>query len=226
VAAALQDYGRAVIVGAPSTFGKGTVQTLVDLDGNLRPEFTALRPMGTLKLTIQKFYRINGGATQYKGVVPDIVLPDVYGDEAVGEKTLDHPLPWDTVASLSYQPWDHAAAIDRAMLKCRSSARVDSSAVFRVIRRNIVRLQKLKTENRQTLNLSAAWQEQQHTGAEADSLEALEKRVVALSAQVLAVDAAEIRDIPDKQEKIKDWLDQLKQDAYIEEALRILEDMK
>src|SRR6185295_6968751 len=80
LAAALQDYGRAVIFGTDTTFGKGTVQTVLDLDNMVGPADAALKPLGSLKLTIQKFYRVNGGSTQFKGVVPEILIPDAYTD--------------------------------------------------------------------------------------------------------------------------------------------------
>ncbi|MFO8087052.1 MAG: S41 family peptidase [Bacteroidales bacterium] len=87
LAAAMQDYGRAVIVGSPSTFGKGTVQRFFDLDQMVRAkQYEEFKPLGSIKLTTQKFYRVNGGATQLKGVKPDIVLPDRYAYVDVGEK--------------------------------------------------------------------------------------------------------------------------------------------
>jgi len=122
VAAALQDYGRAVIMGTDTTFGKGTVQSMLDLDAYLPPAFGSFKPMGSLKLTIQKFYRINGGTTQYKGVVPDIMIPDAYSNLEVGEKNLDYPMPWDTVSSLAFAKWPKRA--DLTLLKKKSQARV------------------------------------------------------------------------------------------------------
>ena len=96
-AAALQDYGRAIIVGDTSTHGKGTVQNL----NPLRPILvSSLTDPGTLKITIRKFYRVSGASTQLKGVVPDIILPDVWNyDDDIGETSLENPLPWDTVPS-------------------------------------------------------------------------------------------------------------------------------
>ena len=78
LAAAIQDYKRGVVMGSTSTYGKGTVQRIFDLDDAMPAEFNSVKPFGSLKLTTQKFYRINGGSTQFKGVVSDIVLPDLY----------------------------------------------------------------------------------------------------------------------------------------------------
>ena len=102
--AALQDYGRALVVGDISTFGKGTVQNL----NPLRPFFvrataSATNDPGTVKITIRKFYRVSGASTQLKGVVPDLVLPDVLNySTQFGESSLENPLPWDTVSNVNY----------------------------------------------------------------------------------------------------------------------------
>ncbi|MEL7342220.1 MAG: S41 family peptidase, partial [Bacteroidota bacterium] len=95
MAAALQDYDRAIVVGTTS-YGKGTVQRFVDLDNILRGNQTD--PLGDIKLTIQKFYRINGGATQHRGVVPDIILPDQYSQLEIGEREQEYSMPWDEIS--------------------------------------------------------------------------------------------------------------------------------
>jgi carboxyl-terminal processing protease len=103
-AAALQDYGRAIIVGDTSTHGKGTVQNLNPLKPFVWPaNASATNDPGTVKITIRKFYRVSGASTQLKGVVPDIILPDVlnYSDD-IGETALENPLPWDTIPSVTY----------------------------------------------------------------------------------------------------------------------------
>jgi len=99
-AAAIQDYGRGVIIGEPS-FGKGTVQTVIDLDGiakNSKPQF------GELKLTIAQFFRINGGTTQLRGVTPDILFPATPGTEDIGESSFDNALPWTQIKAADYVP--------------------------------------------------------------------------------------------------------------------------
>ena len=106
VAAALQDYHRALIIGSAHTFGKGTVQNMFDFDKMLPPQLEDVKPLGSVKMTIQKFYRIDGGTTQLNGVVPDIVLPDRYNLVAVGEKDTDYPLPWDEIPSTTYSTYE------------------------------------------------------------------------------------------------------------------------
>ena len=109
-AGAMQDYGRALIVGSEHSYGKGTVQTLINLDDNLPfLEFNMLKyePLGALKLTTQKFYRINGGSTQDRGVLADIVFPDRLEYAKVGEKYAENAMPWDKIAPASYTKWPH-----------------------------------------------------------------------------------------------------------------------
>ncbi len=101
LAAAIQDYGRGIVVGSSATFGKGTVQNIYDLD---RATYQSdIKPLGALKLTIQKYYRINGGTTQLKGVVSDLILPDAYMLVDNGEKDQRHPLEYDEISPANYK---------------------------------------------------------------------------------------------------------------------------
>lgn len=106
LAAALQDYKRAFIIGGAHTHGKGTVQAMMDLNRNLPLlQLEKYNDLGALKLTIQKFYRINGGSTQYKGVEPDLVVPSMFDSLETGEKNMDYSLPWDQVKAVGYTQW-------------------------------------------------------------------------------------------------------------------------
>ncbi len=106
VAAALQDYKRAVIVGGSHTHGKGTVQTIIDLNENIPLlHLHKYEDLGALKVTIQKFYRVTGSSTQYKGVEPDIVLPNLFEHIKSGERYLDYSLPWDSIAPAEFTPF-------------------------------------------------------------------------------------------------------------------------
>ncbi|MFK7899408.1 MAG: carboxy terminal-processing peptidase [Cyclobacteriaceae bacterium] len=128
LAAAIQDYGRGVIIGTGSTHGKGTVQRIIDLDAVIRGN-KDLKPLGAMKLTTQKFYRINGGATQLKGVTPDIMIPDKYSYLKVGEKELDFALEWDKIASTNYSQ-DKALQTALNQLKLKSDVRVKEDSVL------------------------------------------------------------------------------------------------
>ncbi|MFM8658159.1 MAG: carboxy terminal-processing peptidase [Chthoniobacterales bacterium] len=149
-AAALQDYGRAVVVGDTQSFGKGTVQTLVEVD-RFMPSFAASGKSGAVKLTIQKFYRVKGGSTQLRGVTSDIVLPSTTDQEEVGEGSLKFPLDYDEVPAQEFRPaGDLAAIIPR--LRTASEARVASDPEFSYVREDLQRFRKQREENTVTLN--------------------------------------------------------------------------
>ncbi len=119
LAGALQDYERAVIVGTPSTYGKGTVQRFIDLDRMLQGNYAEYAPLGSLKLTIQKFYRVTGKSTQWKGVESDIVLPDVY-TFMDGEKDAKFALPWDEIESVKFDKWKNNSDMTNCRRKVKS----------------------------------------------------------------------------------------------------------
>ena len=150
-AAALQDYNRAVIVGDSSTFGKGTVQTMLYLDQHM-PFWQRMDNAGALKLTVQKFYRVAGGSTQLKGVEPDIVLPSAFDYIEYGERDLTNPLPYDTVRDAKYTPFPRADLyVDE--LKTKSSDRVKSNLGFQLLAEESARLKAQQDKNLLSLNL-------------------------------------------------------------------------
>jgi carboxyl-terminal processing protease len=128
LAGALQDYGRALVVGDSSTHGKGTVQVVLDLGSQLRGDDTP--KLGALKLTIQQFYRINGDSTQNRGVASDVVVPSFTEDLAKGEKDLEHALAFDHVKPVEHEDLGKVPADLKAVLKIRSAERVKQSAEF------------------------------------------------------------------------------------------------
>ena len=156
VAGALQDYGRALLVGDSSTHGKGTVQTLLDVGPLLRTK----EELGSLKITIRKFYRASGSSTQRKGVVPDIILPSVNNLMEVGEDSMPSALPWDTIPTAKYEPVNMVPPA-LAGLRQRSEARTDSDADFAFIRQDIERYKKLKDEKSVSMNEVLRWKEKQ-----------------------------------------------------------------
>ena len=161
VAAALQDYGRAIIVGDQSTHGKGTVQTLIPLDQQMPIGFPTDPGAGDLKITVQKFYRVAGGSTQQKGVVPDIVLPselDAY-DSILGETTLPYYLPYDTVPPVTFDNFNLTAPYLTA-LRANSAARVAASPDFGYVRQDIAFNKKKEQDRTVSLNEAARLNEQ------------------------------------------------------------------
>jgi carboxyl-terminal processing protease len=159
VAGALQDYGRAVIVGSEHTHGKGTVQVIVDLDQSMTlKNMKQYMPLGALKLTTQKFYRISGDSTQYRGVVPDIVLPDRRQYNKFGERYLDHSLPWDAIEAAKYDQWRPSPA-DYTRLNRLSQQRVADNEDFEEIRSLAEVLNERMQNTRQSLNIAAVYKE-------------------------------------------------------------------
>ena len=128
LAAAIQDYKRGIIVGTP-TYGKGTVQRFFDLDEAVPSEKGA--KLGSMKLTTQKFYRINGGATQLKGVTPDIIIPDEYTSLELGEKDQDHYMNWDEIKPVDYAIWSKPANLEA--IRRNSRKRLDGNPSFKLI---------------------------------------------------------------------------------------------
>lgn len=222
VAAALQDYGRAVILGTDTTFGKGTVQSMLDLDAYLPQAYANFRPMGSLKLTIQKFYRINGGTTQYKGVVPDVLIPDAYSNLDVGEKTLEYAMPWDTVAALSFARWKEKP--DLTALKRKSAARLKADPFFRQLYDMTEKLEKQRERPYLSLKKSKFFQEQETARKETERFETLQKENAALA--VTPVDRSDGTPSDSlEEEKGKHWQEQLARDYYLREAVNVLGDI-
>lgn len=152
VAGALQDYGRALIVGDISTHGKGTVQNLNPLSQFIPMDGSDTNNPGALKITIRKFYRASGASTQLKGVAPDIVLPSVLNvAKDIGEKSLENPLPWDTIQSTKYDKLNLVQPYLPELLKL-SNERVATNQDFIYVRQDIERYRKLEADKTVSLN--------------------------------------------------------------------------
>ncbi|MGH7941949.1 MAG: carboxy terminal-processing peptidase, partial [Limisphaerales bacterium] len=196
VAAALQDYGRALIVGDTSTFGKGTVQTL----DPLRPfVWASTNDPGMLKITIRKFYRINGASTQLKGVIPDIILPDPLSySEDFGENSLPNALPWDTIPPTNYVTLNDVKPYLPA-LERDTTAEVATNQDFVFVRQDIAQLQKLQSEKSETLNERKAWDEKEalETEKNARDKEIASRRVPDITMYQLTVADAEEPGLPE-----------------------------
>ena len=146
-AAAIQDYGRGLIVGEPS-FGKGTVQTVIDLDQfarNKKPQF------GEVKLTIAQFFRVNGGTTQLRGVTPDISLPSLTDPEAFGESSFDNALPWSQIKAANYSPAGNLKG-QLSVLQALHDKRVKNDKDFQYLQEDIAEAKAKRTRNLVSLN--------------------------------------------------------------------------
>jgi carboxyl-terminal processing protease len=152
LAGALQDYGRALVVGDSSTHGKGTVQSLMRLDPFVqRAAGRAIENPGAVKLTIRKFYRPSGASTQLKGVVPDMVLPSPNNFAEVGESALENPLPWDTCPSVSFDKLNLIQPLLPELQK-RSAARLELDQDFAYLREDIDQYKKMLADKTVSLN--------------------------------------------------------------------------
>jgi len=150
LAGALQDYGRALIVGDTSTFGKGTVQTVVDLGAQIGGENPP--KLGALKLTIQQFYRVNGDSTQGRGVVSDVVLPSLTEVLASREKEQENALPFDKVKPVEHDKLGLVPDSVKKALQKRSARRVKESEEFAKLAKDMERLKEWKARKKVTLN--------------------------------------------------------------------------
>jgi carboxyl-terminal processing protease len=223
LAAALQDYGRAVIVGSP-THGKGTVQYLYSLDravnaaARLQPDET---PLGTLKLTRYQFYRINGDSTQLHGVTPDIELPDPAAHLEAGESSKEHAIPWNTIEPVKHVLWTPSWKTDR--LQTLSKARQANNAAFAKVKAQSELLNERQKNTVEELKKDIWFKKRKE---ELDALEALklddEKRFIvkpepyATNENVPADTLAAMDD---------EWIKTVQDDPWLEEALHIIADM-
>ncbi len=211
LAAALQDYGRALIVGGAHTHGKGTVQALVDMNRNLPLlHLKKYDDLGALKVTIQKFYRVNGGSTQYKGVTPDIVLPSMLDYLETGEQYMDNSLPWDQVKDVNYNPWSGPRFAVQSTRK-RSDQFVAESEKLKRIEQESIKA-KQRTEETMVANFLA--------GVLAERKELERARKEALEAGIIN----EGEDQDGKEIKEKKTLDeQLADDPYVHLTLFLMD---
>lgn len=225
MAAAIQDYKRGLIVGtSPASFGKGTVQRFYNLDDALPPAYASIKPLGEVKITMQKFYRINGGATQLKGVIPDIILPDPYYLLDQGEKEQDYPMTWDEIAPAQYKAFKPSYSLDK--LKSNSEERVKNNPGFTILSDAAKRLKKQKDNTLVSLNYDKYVAEQKQYKEEAKKLEELDKEIPGIDVEPLKVDVTASASDTSKASKTKEWFKSIKKDIYLNETIAIMNEMK
>lgn len=218
VAAALQDYGRALVVGGEFSHGKGTVQLVLDLDNYVNPMAAkGYTPLGALKITIQKFFRVNGSSTQYKGVTPDIILPDPYAHLESGEQFLKHSIKWAKVKAVPFKPWPKK--IDAKKVVAASKERVKKNARFEKIRETVAWYDVRRKQTIKDLTMAGYLKERKELKEKSDVLDKEEENKAVL---VKSLDA-----LKDKvaQEKFDEFAKTLRVDPVIEESMLILRDM-
>jgi carboxyl-terminal processing protease len=220
-AAAIQDYHRGVIIGSTSTYGKGTVQRNIPLDKNMG--FNDLGgPLGTVKLTLHKFYRINGGSTQLRGVSSDIVLPDLYEHYKIREKDQPDALAWDEMPKADYTTWKYAYDVNN--IRTTSTERTNTNVAFSTISRNADWLDK-QNDKMYPLNLKAYQEEQKMIRATVKQIDSVSKLTVPMSISTMPQDTAKYSEDKDKAERYKQWVDSRKTDIYLKETINVMDDM-
>lgn len=220
LAAALQDYSRAVIVGSTSTFGKGTVQRFFDLNKIVSQHQNDL---GALKITLQKFYRINGSTTQLKGVIPDIVLPDSYNYIRSGERSEDYPMRWDEIPAASYKPYTKVGNLEQ--VKSASAARVKNNPTFALIEEQAKLLKQRDDQTIRSLNFDQYEAEEKKLIEQSKKFETIRKEISHIAAENLLADQTQIATDSSRMARLADWHTNIKKDVYIEEALNIIYDI-
>ena len=233
VAAALQDYRRAVIVGGQHTHGKGTVQTIIDLNENI-PLLHLRRydDLGALKATIQKFYRVDGGSTQYRGVEPDIVLPSLFQNLESGEQYLDYSMTWDLDEPDRF--WSYSDKVpDMQVIKEKSKIRTAKSEGLQAIQteadRSAVRSKQTVIEldlavmraKREEEKLAREKIEDHYTGY--DNGQEDDERVT--EEMRITEEVSEDISIPATEQNGDDWIEELEKDPYIAESQMIINDL-
>ena len=217
VAAALQDYGRAIIVGGEFSHGKGTVQAVVDLDGYVSPMAKSYSPLGALKITIQKFYRVNGSSTQYKGVTPDIILPDQFAHLESGEKFLDYSIPWGEVKPVKFKKWK--STFDVKQLRTNSLSRIKNNEKFQHILDAMKWYKDQKEKTKRSLSAADFDKERKEIREKTDSFKKEQE-----SKELVVRDLSPSKDKAHL-EKFEEFSKTLRKDAVIEESMHILQDM-
>ena len=221
LAAAIQDYKRGIIVGSKQSFGKGTVQNVYELNRYIRN--SDLGDLGALKTTTQKFYRINGGSTQLKGVASDVHMPDRFSYVEIGESDMENAMPWDKIEAANYQAW---SIPDFDNIIAKSRARLKQSKQFALIDDNAKWLSKRRDEHIYNLNLKKFESEQKAIEQEIKKYKPISTYKTDLIFNSLPYEIAIMEKDSLLKEKRVRWHESLSKDAYVEESLNILQDMQ
>jgi carboxyl-terminal processing protease len=220
-AAAIQDYHRGIIIGSTSTYGKGTVQRNIPLDKNVGLNDMS-GTMGSVKLTLQKFYRINGGSTQLRGVSSDIVLPDLYEHYKIREKDQPDALAWDEMPKADYTTWKYAYDVNN--IRTSSTERTNTNAAFSTILKNAAWLDK-QNDKMFPLNLKAYQEQQKMVRAMVKQIDSVSKLTVPMAISTMPQDTVKYSEDKDKGERYKQWVESRKTDIYLKETINVMDDM-
>jgi len=220
--AAIQDYKRGIVIGSTSTYGKGTVQKTVPFGKPI--DFTSGRTeYGAVKLTFQKYYRINGGSVQLKGVTPDVILPDAYEFYKIREKDNPASLPYDEIAKVPYQTWNLA---DYSSVIAKENAKIAQDNSLNLLKSNLEWLSK-NAEQPVNLNIEKYRAMQQQLKTTVNQNNALQKLEKDINVDAMAVDKDKFYNNSDKQkgERYLAWLKSIKTDKELDVTVKLIGDM-
>jgi carboxyl-terminal processing protease len=222
LAAAMQDYKRGIVIGSKQTFGKGTVQNVIPLSNIVRSNEHG--DLGAIKLTTQKFYRINGGSTQLEGVKSDVVVPDKYSYIDLGEKDQSNPLKWDKISPAEYTLWDGYIDYDKTIEN--SKKRMEGNPQIKLIEENAKWLKAEQDETDISLNYKTYKEEQEKDREHSDFYKKLSDYDSKLTFESLKYEQELFTQDSVLREKRDRWHKNLAKDVYVEEAVNVLEDLK
>ena len=222
LAAAIQDYKRGIIIGSKQTYGKGTVQNVIDLNQFVRN--SGVGDLGAIKTTTQKFYRINGGSTQLEGVHSDIVMPDRYAYLKMGERDIENAMPWDKIDKTDYVEWNKNANFNQAI--ANSKNRISANPQFQLIEENAKWIDNRSKDNVYNLNIDKFKMAQSEVEEKAKKYKPIMdyKNTLLFTSLPYETDAMN-KDVTLK-EKRERWHEALSKDVYVEEALNVLDDLQ
>jgi carboxyl-terminal processing protease len=222
LAAAIQDYKRGIIIGSKQTYGKGTVQNVIDLNQFVRN--SSAGDLGALKTTTQKFYRINGGSTQLEGVSSDIVMPDRYAYLKMGERDEENAMPWDKIDPAPFAVWTDNTKFDQAI--SNSKKRIEKNIQFQLIEENAKWIDSRSGENTYSLNIDKFLVAQNQIEDIAKKYKPIVDYKNNLKFTSLPYELEGMGKDAVLKEKRERWHESLSKDIYVEEALNVLDDLQ
>lgn len=222
LAAAVQDYKRGVIIGSKQSYGKGTVQNVIDLNQFVRN--SSIGDLGALKTTTQKFYRINGGSTQLDGVSSDVVMADKYSYVKMGERDLDNAMPWDKIDAADYTVWNKQTNFNEAI--ANSKKRLADNNQFKLIEENAKWINERSEDNVYSLEIDKFQAEQKTLDATAKKYKSVLDYKNQLKFSSLPYESEAMKTDLALKEKRERWHESLSKDIYVDEALNVLGDLQ
>jgi carboxyl-terminal processing protease len=222
LAAALQDYNRAIILGSKQTYGKGTVQNVVDLNNVISGN--TYGDLGSLKITTDKFYRVNGGSTQLEGVKSDLIFPNRYSYIDIGEKDLENPLSWDKIDPARYD--NSVKVFNYAQAISNSKERIGQNEYFSIIDQHAKLIKSKQDDKTISLDYNSYKEDQEEFKLQSDKLKVIEEfnspYLFEWNDNNLNSNSSYNDDMKEKRDR---WIKSLQKDIYVDEAMNLLKDL-